>query len=256
MKRGVMYRSEAGHISGEVRVGMIIGVLKIVARGMAYAGAIMMLVATVGVMVIFLPVGWAEIRYDVSSWGIVKQVKRAERQTEKNGIIAVAAPIPATVITPTPKPEQPKWQVPDTSFSVYIPKIDAVSRVISDVDPNNSEQYNAALKLGVAAALGLSHPGQLGTTYLFAHSVGNRADYARYNAVFYLLDKLNEGDEVEIVYENKLYKYEVVNREILDPRDVRYLAPQESEEKLLLQTCYPPGTTWKRLVVTAKREQY
>jgi LPXTG-site transpeptidase (sortase) family protein len=253
MKRGVMYRSEAGHISGEVRVGRIIRLLRIVARGMAYAGATMMLVAIAGVMLIFMPVGWAEIRYDVSSWGIVKQVKKAERQTEKNGIIAVAAPLPATAVTPTPKPQKPTWQVPDESYSVYIPKIEAVSRVITDVDPNNSEQYNAALKLGVAAALGLAHPGQVGTTYLFAHSVGNRADYARYNAVFYLLDKLDEGDDVEVVYENNLYKYEVVNREILDPRDVHYLVPQQSEEKLLLQTCYPPGTTWKRLVVTAKR---
>lgn len=117
----------------------------------------------------------------------------------------------------------------------------------------NKEDYMAALQRGVAEASGLAHPGEKGTTYLFAHSVGNRLDYARYNAVFYLLDKLDIGDKVEVVFNRRVYKYQVWNKEILEPSDVRYLIPQEDEEKLVLQTCYPPGTTWKRLVVTAKR---
>jgi LPXTG-site transpeptidase (sortase) family protein len=88
---------------------------------------------------------------------------------------------------------------------------------------------------------------------MFAHSTNSPINFARYNAVFYLLDKLAEGDRIEVVYQGKLYRYKTASREILAPDDVRYLVPQAMEEKLVLQTCYPPGTTWKRLVIVAKR---
>ncbi|KKT57956.1 MAG: secreted enzyme, sortase [Candidatus Amesbacteria bacterium GW2011_GWB1_47_19] len=148
--------------------------------------------------------------------------------------------------------EQPGWKVPDDNYSLFIPEIGAISRVISAVDAGDANEYLPALQQGVAEAKGMAHPGEKGTTYLFAHSVGSRADFARYNAVFYLLHKLETGDKVEVVYGGRLFKYEVEIREILEPKNVKYLVPQSEEEKLVLATCYPPGTTWKRLVVVAK----
>ena len=59
------------------------------------------------------------------------------------------------------------------------------------------------------------------------------------------------GDTVELVYKDRLYKYVVRSTEVLSARDTRYLVPQQEEEILVLQTCYPPGTSWKRLVVVA-----
>ena len=149
--------------------------------------------------------------------------------------------------------EKPEWKVPDEKYSVFIPQIGAISRVIPEVDAGDPGIYQAALKQGVAEAAGLGHPGQAETTYLFAHSVESKVDIARYNAVFYLLHKLVAGDKIEVVYQGRLYKYEVRGREILAATDVKYLVPQSQEEKLVLATCYPPGTTWKRLVVIAKR---
>ena len=149
--------------------------------------------------------------------------------------------------------EKPEWKVPDEKYSVFIPQIGAISRVIPEVDAGDPGIYQAALKQGVAEAAGLGHPGQAETTYLFAHSVESKVDIARYNAVFYLLHKLVAGDKIEVVYQGRLYKYEVTGREILAATDVKYLVPQSQDEKLLLATCYPPGTTWKRLVVIAKR---
>ncbi|KKU99830.1 hypothetical protein A3C34_00765 [Candidatus Amesbacteria bacterium RIFCSPHIGHO2_02_FULL_48_21] len=149
--------------------------------------------------------------------------------------------------------EKPEWKVPDEKYSVFIPQIGAISRVIPEVDAGDPGIYQAALKQGVAEAAGLGHPGQAETTYLFAHSVESKVDIARYNAVFYLLHKLVAGDKIEVVYQGRLYKYEVTGREILAATDVKYLVPQSQEEKLVLATCYPPGTTWKRLVVIAKR---
>ncbi len=143
--------------------------------------------------------------------------------------------------------------MPDQFYSIYIPKIDAISRVVPMVDINNEKNYQEALKLGVAEVAGLARPGERGTTYLFSHSVSNPINFARYNAVFYLLDKLETGDKIEIWNEGKLYKYEVTQREITKAGDTKYLVPQQAEEKLILQTCYPPGTTWQRLYVSAKR---
>jgi LPXTG-site transpeptidase (sortase) family protein len=151
------------------------------------------------------------------------------------------------------KAAKPNWQVPDQRFSLYIPKISAISRVIPKVNPFDRTEYLPALKKGVAHARGLAVPGETGTTYLFSHSVASRADYARYNAVFYLLHKLEPGDGVEIVYGGNWYKYQVMETKILGAKDVSLLKPQTDREILVLQTCYPPGTTWKRLWVIAER---
>lgn len=204
-----------------------------------WIGLTMIIVAVGGLMWVYLPLGVAEARY---FWG-KSEMAKISQQVQVN--------LKGSKLEQTVK--EISWEVPDNRYSVYIPKIGAVSRVIGNVDAGNEKMYSQALKQGVAEAAGLAHPGQVGTTFLFAHSVGSRADYARYNAVFYLLDKLNIGDMVEIVYMGKLYKYEAVNKEILAADDTKYLIPQTQEEKLVLQTCYPPGTSSKRLVVVGKR---
>lgn len=257
MKKGIVYQSGSGMTSGEVEIARILVFLKTTARGMAWGGLVMICISVFSLGSILMPVGVAEIRYGVSNLKIVRyfrrvQIKEVPNKTEEK-VIAVAA-VPDLKPTATPVKERPAWQVPDNNYSIFIPKLEAVSRVIENVDPTNEKEYTQALKQGVAEARGLAHPGERGTTYLFAHSVGSRADYARYNAVFYLLDKLVEGDKVEVVYKDKLLKYRVYKREILPAKDIRYLMPQQSEEILVLQTCYPPGTTWKRLMVIAKPE--
>lgn len=250
MKKGVVYQSGSMSTSGEVEIAKLIGFLKTVARTLMISGLTLIFLTTVNLMAILWPVGWAEVRYGVSNIKLVKQFRKVQSQKQGRNFLTVT--VPDVAPKPTPAPAKPTWEVPDNNYSVFIPKLAATSRVISDVDPGDAKQYMEALKLGVAEARDLAHPGQMGTTYLFAHSVGSRADYARYNAVFYLLDKLVEGDKVEVVYREKLFKYVVEKREILPPDDIRYLLPQQDEELLVLQTCYPPGTTWKRLMVVAK----
>ncbi len=212
---------------------------KVVGTILNIIGLMMILGAVGGLFWVYLPLGIAEARY---YWGRSEMAKI----TKQVQINLAGSKLTQTV-------NEFDWKVPDNRYSVYIPKIQAISPVIPNVDAGNEKEYAKALKLGVAEAAGLSHPGRMGTTFLFAHSVGSRADYARYNAVFYLLDKVEIGDGVEVVYQGKQFKYEVINKEILTAADTKYLVPQESEERLVLQTCYPPGTSSKRLVVVAKR---
>lgn len=141
----------------------------------------------------------------------------------------------------------------DTSFSIIIPRIGADSLIIPNVDPANETEYLKALKIGVAHAKGSVFPGIPGATYLFAHSTDAWYDVGRYNAVFYLLKDVSIGDEITVFFKNRRYNYTVENTKIIDGNDVSDLvSAQIGSERLILQTCWPPGTTLKRLLVTAK----
>ncbi len=142
---------------------------------------------------------------------------------------------------------------PNTDFSIIIPKIAAVAPVIDSVDSQNPSEYLAALRRGVAHAKGTKHPGEEGNVFLFAHSTDVFYNVGRYNAIFYLIGKLEAGDEIDIFYQGKQIKYEVTEKKVVNPEDVQYLKGNEEEKTLTLQTCYPPGTTLKRLIVLAKQ---
>lgn len=243
---------QEGKQTSPIKISLVMWGLRIAATVLSWGGTGLILISIFGLVFVYIPLGVAEINYEFSKTQLAKAIRGVElqgwkqKQEAEKQKLKLEGKMPAGGV--------PDWVVPDKSYSIYIPKIYARSKVISNVDAGNSKQYLSALQKGVAEAAGLSHPGEIGTTYLFAHSVGSRVDFARYNAVFYLLDKLTFGDPIEVVYQNSLYKYEVVDRKIVEASDIEYLIPQKISEKLVLQTCYPPGTTWKRLVVIAKRK--
>ncbi len=141
----------------------------------------------------------------------------------------------------------------DSNFSIVIPKIGASSRIIPNVDPTDPEIFRPALLKGVAHAKGTVFPGLPGNIYIFAHSTDSWWNVGRYNAVFYLLKDLEPGDEIVIFFEGVRYNYVVEQKLITEPSEVSYLVnSQNGPEQLVLQTCWPPGTTWKRLFVIAK----
>lgn len=141
----------------------------------------------------------------------------------------------------------------DTNFSITIPKIGASAKVYPNIDPGNPGEFLPVLQKGIAHARGSVFPGLAGNVYLFAHSTDNWWNVGRYNAVFYLLKNLAAGDPVVVFFENRRYDYVVSKITIADPDDTSHIArAQTGEEQLVLQTCWPPGTTWKRLLVIAK----
>jgi len=121
------------------------------------------------------------------------------------------------------------------------------------VNTADDKSYLDALKNGVAHAAGTKFPGENGHIYLFAHSTNTFTNVSRYNAVFYLLYKLEPGDEVNLYYKGIRYKYNVVGKEIIDPSRVDYLTRKTDKEFLTMQTCWPPGTIYQRLLVFAER---
>lgn len=144
----------------------------------------------------------------------------------------------------------------DTRFSLLIPKIGASERVFENVDPSNEDEYKSVLTQGIAHAKGSAFPGYGGNTYIFAHSADSFWDVGRYNAVFYLLKELQPGDDIVVFFLNKRHNYVVTETKVVDADNLDYLKSDIGQgEVLTLQTCWPPGTTWKRLLVLAKPKQ-
>lgn len=137
----------------------------------------------------------------------------------------------------------------DEDFGIVIPKIGANSKVIADVDPYNYKVYQAALTRGVAHAKGTSYPGQEGNIFIFSHSSVNFYEAVRYNSIFYLLSKMEKGDEIYLFYQGEKFKYRVLEKTIAEPGNLSYLTKKTSQKMVTLMTCWPPGTTFKRLLV-------
>lgn len=144
----------------------------------------------------------------------------------------------------------------DKDFSIVIPKIGANAKVIANVDPLNSEVYQKALTQGVAHAKGTALPDQPGNVFLFAHSSDTLLNANAYNAVFYLLNKLEPGDFFYVAYKEKLYKYRVERKRLVDPTEIKFYgdAMNDDTQTATLMTCWPPATTLKRLIVLGKLE--
>lgn len=140
----------------------------------------------------------------------------------------------------------------DPKYSIVIPKINANARIVANVDTAIKENYLSALKSGVAHADGTANPGEGGHMFYFAHSTDNFWNVTQYNAIFYLLYKLEPGDDINIYYKGVRHKYKVTGHEIIDPSQVDYLTRKSNTEFVTLQTCWPLGTTFKRYLVFAQ----
>jgi len=180
-------------------------------------GIFLIIISLALFVIIFLPVANVEINYNLNKAKVVKEI------------------IPA-----------------DKDFGIVIPKIRATAKIIAQVDPNDSYIYQLALTKGVAQAKGTALPDQTGNMFLFSHSSVNLLEATRYNSVFFLLSKLVKNDEIDIYYKRLKYKYQVTEIKTVDAKDVSYLNPNSEKKTLTLMTCWPAGTTYKRLLVIAK----
>ena len=220
---------------------------------MRTVGNFLVLFALYGVVATFAPIAIAQIGYYYRSYTGVEYRVEGDlivRSYEEN------ASNPIAKLLSNAQPSEQRVSPASTDFGIVIPKIGANSNVVANVDAGNEKEYQDALQIGVAHAAGTAFPGTKEGNrkiYLFAHSTDNWWNINRYNAVFFLLKELEPGDEIDIFYNNRRYVYETVETRTVEADEVQYLVePSEDDEVLILQTCWPPGTTLKRLLVIAK----
>lgn len=201
--------------------------------GLSWLASFLFLIGSAGILLTMLPVAAVNLQYNFHN-------------SYNNYKSYIAEP------TPEPGPAN-DWE----AFSIRIPKINIQSIIVPNIDAGNPQIYGPALKKGIAHALGSGLPGMNSdinrTIYLFAHSTSAPAFVKQLNAQFYLLNKLEIGDEIDITFYAKDYRYRVREIKTVPAADTSVLEPQTKEELLVLSTCTPPGTTWNRLLVIAER---
>lgn len=179
----------------------------------------------------------------------LKQAK--ESMTEKvNPAPLLPESIPI-VFEPLKTPEGSSIDPVNTEFSVIIPKIGVNAPVVAAVDPRNPNKYFESLKGGVAHSSLSYFPNEDGIVYLFSHSTNYDWFVRDLNAVFYHLKNLEKGDVIVIFYNAKRYTYSLREKRITGPDEISYMMPMAGKKGLILQTCWPPGSTAERLLLIA-----
>ena len=139
---------------------------------------------------------------------------------------------------------------PSTTPEVIIPKINVEAPLNFSVPTVNEGDIENALEDGVVHYPTTVLPGQTGNTAFFGHSSNNILNPGHYKFVFTLLHELVPGDTFYLTYGDKVYAYQVFQKEIVSPNDVSVLdnVPGKTATATLI-TCDPPGTSINRLVV-------
>jgi LPXTG-site transpeptidase (sortase) family protein len=133
-----------------------------------------------------------------------------------------------------------------SSNSIIINKINVKAPIVS-ASGTTQKELNSALNQGAVLYPGSVLPGQSGEVFLTAHSSVYPWNKTIYGQVFSLLDKLETGDIVSVVYNNYQYDYQITGKVILNASEVKIR--EIYEPRLTLMTCWPIGTSLKRLVV-------
>lgn len=235
---GTIYDSKKRKLYGEVILHASFGIKVLYSLFRGIGGGIITF-AVLGIAFTLWPVFKAEVNYRLHEREVVSEdtFGRLLKSAEADAVSQI-------------KEETASLGI-DSYFSVYIPKIDAKSKVIANVDAADRKEYLPALEKGVAHARGTYFPGQGKSVYLFSHSTNSPFNAISLNAVFYLLRKLEKGDKIFAYFVDKKYEYEVVDKFTTDANDTSWLSYEGDGEVLLLQTCDPPGTTLRRLIVKA-----
>lgn len=133
---------------------------------------------------------------------------------------------------------------------IVVPKINVDAPVVYNMQSTSEPDVQNALKAGVLHFGGSALPGYAGNAVFVGHSSNSVWEEGDYKFVFALLDKLGPGDTIYLFYEGKRYAYEVTAEKIVNPYDVSVLNTTATPTITLI-TCYPVGTAFSRLVITA-----
>lgn len=140
------------------------------------------------------------------------------------------------------------------SGSLYIAKIQAKAPIMFSVDTANTDPLylKSYLERGVLFYPGSVLPGWPGKTVILGHSAPANWPNIKFDTVFSDLNKLANGDEIEIDLAGQVYRYKVVDKVILaQGGEVPDFALTNSENMLILISCWPPGKDYKRIAVAA-----
>jgi LPXTG-site transpeptidase (sortase) family protein len=171
--------------------------------------------------------------------------------------------IPPPIASSNPLPIEPnkaepnkKLILPDKALLV-INGIGVSAPIIFGVGSNTKNIYNN-LENGVVHYSDTPKPGMNGVSIILGHSSAYPWYKGAYGSVFALLGKLKVGDKIYVKYEDgQTFVFSVKQSIIFSPfaKDNRLSEIEKSEKPtLVLISCWPVGTNYKRIAVQAELE--
>lgn len=102
---------------------------------------------------------------------------------------------------------------------------------------------------------GSALPGEQGRTVLLGHSAPEGWPDVNYDRIFTELNSLIEGDEVYVYFNQREYVYIVRNKFFLDRGEELPQPLTNSQNMLILVSCWPPGKDLYRIAVEARLKE-
>lgn len=131
------------------------------------------------------------------------------------------------------------------NYTMSIPKLGLLNSRVSTVDNNLSEHL---VQYG-----GTAVPPSRGTAVVFGHSTLPQLYKENdYNTIFAYAHTLEVGDDINLTVDSLKYNYKIYNIIITSPLDTSFFEQNYDDNYLILVTCTPPGTTWRRLIIKAR----
>jgi LPXTG-site transpeptidase (sortase) family protein len=133
--------------------------------------------------------------------------------------------------------------------SLEIPKIEVSAPLIFVED---RDKVYKTLDNGVVHYPDSVLPGEKGQTIILGHSAPPNWPDIKYDDVFSRLNELEEGDEVFIYFDHREYVYSVIKKIFLEKgEEIPENALTNSDNMLVLISCWPPGKDIRRIAVEA-----
>lgn len=135
--------------------------------------------------------------------------------------------------------------------SLEIPRL-GISAPLIFMEAGNEKDISSALNKGVVHFPGSALPGQAGQTIILGHSAPAGWPKIKYDWIFTRISELTEGDEIFIYFNHRQYTYSVTGKVFLDRGEELSQSLTNSENMLVLISCWPPGKDLRRIAVVAK----
>ncbi len=153
-----------------------------------------------------------------------------------------------------PRAEQVEEKPLPNTATLVIDKIGVRAPIVFNVPDDNDTIYQR-LEDGIVHYSNTAKPGLPGVSIVLGHSSAYPWYKGEYGAVFALLSKLDVGDRFYVQYDdNRTFVYEMQQSIIFNPfaQDERLTALENAPgSTLLLISCYPVGTNYKRIAIQA-----
>ena len=183
-----------------------------------------------------------------------------EYQGEFNEIIPISKD-PSDMISESVKNYDFKFNTLPPTNRLIVPRLGVDDPILvsqyTEVKDFTNTNFTEELKQWVVKYPTTPAPWQKGNTLIFWHTSQERWKENPYGMAFAHIAKFKEWDNIQVVWEWKLYEYKVLTIKVVYPEEVnaeyqKYAKLQNNY--LTLMWCYPIWTSTKRILVIAQQQ--